>query len=81
DPSHGTGKRDKVHPMALAAVAAGASGLIIEVHPNPDRAISDGAQSLFPDQYRELADEARAIAQLLNNRRAAAEARLTPVLS
>src|SRR5204863_2320674 len=48
DPSHGTGKRDKVHPMALAAVAAGASGLIVEVHPNPDRALSDGFQSLFP---------------------------------
>ena len=48
DPSHGTGKRDKVHPMALAAVAAGASGLIVEVHPNPDRALSDGYQSLYP---------------------------------
>ena len=81
DPSHGTGKRDKVHPMALAAVAAGASGLMVEVHPHPDRALSDGAQSLFPDQFRELAAEARAIAELLNNRRAAAEARLAPVLS
>jgi 3-deoxy-7-phosphoheptulonate synthase len=79
DPSHGTGKRDKVHPMALAAVAAGASGLIVEVHPNPDRAISDGYQSLFPDQFRELADECRAIADLLNKRRAiAAEGRLAP---
>jgi 3-deoxy-7-phosphoheptulonate synthase len=81
DPSHGTGKRDKVHPMALAAVAAGASGLIVEVHPNPDRALSDGYQSLFPDQFRELADEARAIAELLTKRKAAAEARLAPVLS
>ena len=81
DPSHGTGKRDKVHPMALAAVAAGASGLIVEVHPNPDRALSDGAQSLFPDQFRELADESRAIADLLRKRRAAAaEARLAPVV-
>src|ERR1700678_2786506 len=81
DPSHGTGKRDKVHPMALAAVAAGASGLMVEVHPNPDRALSDGAQSLFPDQFRELADESRAIADLLSQRRAAAaEARLTPVV-
>src|SRR5277367_5193931 len=80
DPSHGTGKRDKVHPMALASVAAGASGLIVEVHPHPDRALSDGAQSLFPDQFRELADESRAIAELLNKRRAAAaEAKLAPV--
>jgi 3-deoxy-7-phosphoheptulonate synthase len=81
DPSHGTGKRDKVHPMALAAVAAGASGLIVEVHPNPDRALSDGFQSLFPDQFRELADECRAISQLLQKRRAAAEARLVPALT
>src|SRR6202041_652136 len=82
DPSHGTGKRDKVHPMALAAVAAGASGLIVEVHPQPDRALSDGYQSLFPDQFRELAEESRAIAELLQKRRAAAaEARLTPALS
>ena len=50
DPSHGTGLRDKVAPMARAAVAAGADGLIIEVHPDPDRAKSDGAQSMFPDQ-------------------------------
>src|ERR1700684_4561480 len=81
DPSHGTGKRDKVHPMALAAVAAGASGLIVEVHPNPERALSDGAQSLFPDQFRELAEESRAIAGLLNTRRAAAESRLASILS
>src|SRR3984885_622822 len=65
DPSHGTGKRDKVHPMALAAVAAGASGLIVEVHPNPDRALSDGYQSLFPNQYQELVEEARAIASVV----------------
>jgi 3-deoxy-7-phosphoheptulonate synthase len=69
DPSHGTGKRDKVHPMALAAVAAGASGLIVEVHPNPDRAVSDGFQSLYPDQFRELAAECRAISELLRDRR------------
>ena len=81
DPSHGTGKRDKVHPMALAAVAAGASGLIVEVHPNPDRALSDGFQSLFPDQFQGLADECRAISQLLQKRRAAAEARLAPALT
>ena len=81
DPSHGTGKRDKVHPMALAAVAAGASGLIIEVHPNPDRALSDGYQSLFPDQFQDLADECRAISQLLQNRRMAAHARREPALT
>ncbi len=81
DPSHGTGKRDKVHPMALAAIAAGASGLIVEVHPNPDRALSDGYQSLYPEQFQELADECRAIADLLRQRRANAESRLTPVLS
>src|SRR5712672_405791 len=69
DPSHGTGKRDKVHPMALAAVAAGASGLIVEVHPNPDRALSDGYQSLYPWQFEELADECRAISDLLRKRR------------
>jgi 3-deoxy-7-phosphoheptulonate synthase len=77
DPSHGTGKRDKVHPMALAAVAAGAAGLIVEVHPNPDRALSDGYQSLFPDQFEELADECHAICNLLRERKAAA--RLAPV--
>ena len=65
DPSHGTGKRDRVHPMALAAVAAGASGLIVEVHPNPDKALSDGYQSLYPEQFMELADECRAVAGLL----------------
>jgi 3-deoxy-7-phosphoheptulonate synthase len=70
DPSHGTGKRDKVHPMALAAIAAGASGLIVEVHPNPDRAMSDGYQSLYPNQFAELADECRALAGMLRNWRA-----------
>ncbi len=69
DPSHGTGKRDKVHPMALAAVAAGAAGLIVEVHPNPDRALSDGYQSLFPEQFRQMTDDCRAIANLLRTRR------------
>jgi 3-deoxy-7-phosphoheptulonate synthase len=81
DPSHGTGKRDKVHPMALAAVAAGASGLIIEVHPNPDRALSDGYQSLFPDQFQELAEECQAIVQLLQKRRQAAGAKLVSALT
>jgi 3-deoxy-7-phosphoheptulonate synthase len=54
DPSHGTGRRDKVAPMARAAVAAGADGLLVEVHPDPDRALSDGAQSLRPEQFEEL---------------------------
>jgi 3-deoxy-7-phosphoheptulonate synthase len=61
DPSHGTGLRDKVIPMARAAVAAGADGVIVEVHPNPDRAMSDGGQSLFPDQFARLVTELRAI--------------------
>jgi 3-deoxy-7-phosphoheptulonate synthase len=65
----------------LAAVAAGASGLIVEVHPNPERALSDGFQSLFPHQFRELAEECRAIAGLLQNRRASAEAKLVPALT
>jgi len=62
DPSHGTGRRDKVIPMARAAVAAGADGLLIEVHPDPDRALSDGAQSLRPEQFAELMDQLRIIA-------------------
>jgi 3-deoxy-7-phosphoheptulonate synthase len=62
DPSHGTGKRDKVAPMARAAVAAGADGLIIEVHCDPDHALSDGAQSMFPPQFDRLMAELRIIA-------------------
>jgi 3-deoxy-7-phosphoheptulonate synthase len=62
DPSHGTGRRDKVAPMARAAVAAGADGLIIEVHCDPDHAMSDGAQSLFPAQFDRLMAELRIIA-------------------
>ena len=62
DPSHGTGRRDKVAAMARAAVAAGADGLLIEVHENPERALSDGAQSLYPDQFDQLMDEVRMIA-------------------
>ena len=62
DPSHGTGRRDKVAPMARAAVAAGADALLIEVHPNPDKAMSDGAQSLFPEQFAKLMEELRMIA-------------------
>ena len=62
DPSHGTGRRDKVAPMARAAVAAGADGLNIEVHNDPDRALSDGAQSMFPAQFDRLMAELRIIA-------------------
>ncbi len=62
DPSHGTGRRDKVSPMARAAVAAGADALILEVHCNPDKALSDGAQTLFPKQFAELMDQLRIIA-------------------
>jgi 3-deoxy-7-phosphoheptulonate synthase len=62
DPSHGTGLRDKVPPMARASVAAGADVLLIEVHPDPDKALSDGAQSLYPDQFVQLMDELRMIA-------------------
>ena len=62
DPSHGTGLRDKVAPMARAAIAAGADGLIIEVHPDPDHALSDGAQSIFPAQFDRLMAELRIIA-------------------
>jgi 3-deoxy-7-phosphoheptulonate synthase len=61
DPSHGTGLRDKVIPMARAAVAAGADGVMVEVHPTPDRALSDGGQSLYPDQFARLVTELRAI--------------------
>jgi 3-deoxy-7-phosphoheptulonate synthase len=62
DPSHGTGRRDLVLPMARAAVAAGADGLIVEVHPDPDRAVSDGAQTLTPPQFIEMMQQVRAIA-------------------
>src|SRR5205814_9101933 len=62
DPSHGAGRRDMVAPMARAAVAAGADGLIIEVHNDPDHALSDGAQSMFPSQFDRLMAELRIIA-------------------
>jgi len=65
DPSHGTGRRDKVTPMARAAVAAGADGLLIEVHDDPDKALSDGAQSLYPAQFDTLMSELRVIAPVL----------------
>jgi len=62
DPSHGTGKREFVAPMARAAVASGADGLIIEVHHQPDKAMSDGPQSLFPEQFQRLMEELKVIA-------------------
>ncbi|RMH16846.1 MAG: 3-deoxy-7-phosphoheptulonate synthase [Gemmatimonadetes bacterium] len=65
DPSHGTGVRAKVIPMARAAVAAGADGLIVEVHPDPTRALSDGAQSLYPEQFEELVGQIEVIARAI----------------
>jgi 3-deoxy-7-phosphoheptulonate synthase len=62
DPSHGTGRRDKVPPMARAAVAAGADGLLIEVHHAPETALCDGAPSLYPNQFRELMSQLNIIA-------------------
>ncbi|HTV13839.1 MAG TPA: 3-deoxy-7-phosphoheptulonate synthase [Acidobacteriaceae bacterium] len=66
DPSHGTGKRNKVLPLARAAVAVGADGLIVEVHHEPDKALSDGAQSILPDQFVQLIDECSQIAAVLH---------------
>ena len=68
DPSHGTGRRDKVPPMARAAVAAGADGLLIEVHQDPEHALSDGAQSMYPEHFAQLMDEMRVIAPAVERR-------------
>ncbi|HEY9441980.1 MAG TPA: 3-deoxy-7-phosphoheptulonate synthase [Gemmatimonadales bacterium] len=68
DPSHGTGHRDMVIPMARAAVAAGADGLLVEVHPHPERALSDGAQSLYPEQFERLMRETRIIVEAIGRR-------------
>jgi 3-deoxy-7-phosphoheptulonate synthase len=68
DPSHGTGKRNKVTPLSRAAVAVGADGLMVEVHNDPDRALSDGPQSLFPDQFDHLMEEVRQIAPVVGRR-------------
>jgi 3-deoxy-7-phosphoheptulonate synthase len=65
DPSHGTGKRNKVTPLSRAAVAVGADGLIVEVHHDPDRALSDGMQSLYPDQFDALMEQVKQIAAVL----------------
>jgi 3-deoxy-7-phosphoheptulonate synthase len=65
DPSHATGLRDKVLPMARAAVAAGADGLMVEVHHDPEHALSDGPQALLPDQFTELMEQVKLIAQVI----------------
>src|SRR5438128_5954691 len=65
DPSHGTGKRNKVTPLSRAAIAVGADGLMVEVHPEPDKALSDGTQSLYPDQFDELMAQVRQIAPVV----------------
>src|SRR5258708_2429431 len=65
DPSHGTGKRSKVLPLSRAAIAVGADGLLVEVHHDPDRALSDGMQSIYPDQFDELMSEIRQIATVV----------------
>jgi 3-deoxy-7-phosphoheptulonate synthase len=68
DPSHGTGKRNKVLPLARAAVAVGADGLIVEVHGSPDKALSDGSQSIYPEQFAQLMDECSRIAEVVHRR-------------
>jgi 3-deoxy-7-phosphoheptulonate synthase len=68
DPSHATGLRDKVIPMARAAVAAGADGLMIEVHNDPDKALSDGPQALLPDQFTDLMKQIKSIAEVIGRR-------------
>ncbi|MCP4725278.1 MAG: 3-deoxy-7-phosphoheptulonate synthase [bacterium] len=65
DPSHSGGERDKVLPLSLGAIGAGADGLIVEVHPEPDKALSDGQQSLYPKQFEQLMDKIRTIAPVL----------------
>ncbi len=68
DPSHGTGKADLVAPMARAAIAAGADGLIVEIHPNPEKALSDGYQSLNPTAFRKMMADCRRIADAMGVR-------------
>lgn len=68
DPSHGTGHRDRVMPMARAALAAGADGVMVEVHPAPEHALSDGPQALLPEQFRQLAGELRSMAAVFGTR-------------
>ncbi len=78
DPSHAIGIRDKVPPMALAAIAAGADGLIVEVHPNPDVAMSDGAQSLYPEQFEKMMRDIEVLAPVVGR---AVSRRLVPSIS
>ena len=68
DPSHGTGKRDKVLPMARAAIAAGADGILVEVHHQPEKALSDGPQSIYPDQFARMMDEIEQIAPVVGRK-------------
>jgi 3-deoxy-7-phosphoheptulonate synthase len=68
DPSHATGLRDKVIPVARAAVAAGADGIMVEVHPNPDKALSDGPQALYPNMFLDLMRQVRSIAEVVGKR-------------
>jgi len=77
DPSHGTGKRNKVTPLSRAAIAVGADGLLVEVHPEPDQALSDGMQSLYPDQFDELMTQVRQIAPVVGRTVAATSTRET----
>jgi 3-deoxy-7-phosphoheptulonate synthase len=65
DPSHGTGRRNKVLPLSRAAVAVGADGILVEVHHDPARALSDGPQSILPEEFAQLMREARDIAAVL----------------
>ena len=69
DPSHGTGQRDKVAPLARAAVAVGADGVMIEVHHDPAKALSDGPQALLPEQFRQLVKDLRALGSLVGQSR------------
>jgi 3-deoxy-7-phosphoheptulonate synthase len=66
DPSHGTGRRDRVAPLARAAVAVGSDGIMVEVHDHPERALSDGPQAMVPDQFTELVKDIRALAPLVS---------------
>jgi 3-deoxy-7-phosphoheptulonate synthase len=79
DPSHGTGKRNKVTPLSRAAIAVGADGLIVEVHHQPDKALSDGMQSLYPDQFDQLMEQVRQIAPVVG--RTVVEGAKTPSAS
>jgi 3-deoxy-7-phosphoheptulonate synthase len=68
DPSHGTGKRDKVLPMARAAIAVGADGVLVEVHHQPEKALSDGPQSIYPDQFARMMAEIEQIAPVVDRK-------------